>query len=827
MANTSVTTYSVTGMSCAACQARVEKAVSSVSGVSSCAVNLLTNSMGVTGSASENEIINAVRNAGYDARVLSEDEDKQDLLADTESPKLLRRLVLSVCFLLVLMYVSMGHVMWNWPLPSFLSHKHLVLGIIQAVLSAVVMFINRKFFISGTKALCKLSPNMDTLVALGSGVSFAYSLVLLITTKDIHNLYFESAAMIVTLITVGKLLESLSKGKTTDALKALMQLAPKTAVVIRDGKEVTVPLEEVRVDDVFVVRPGQTVPVDGVVIEGQSAVDESALTGESIPVDKVCGSSVSAATINQSGFLTCRATRVGNDTTLSQIIKLVSDAANTKAPVAKIADKVSAVFVPAVMVIALCTCLLWLFFGETTAFSLSRAIAVLVISCPCALGLATPVAIMVSNGVGAKNGILFKTAESIELTGRTQIIALDKTGTVTEGKPSVTDVIPASSVSEKDLLETALSVETKSEHPLAKAVVSYALSKNIVPLAVNEFTALSGHGVTARLEASSETVCAGSIAFMQTQPGSVPQELVLKAEALSKEGKTPLAFSRNGVCQGLVAVSDAIKQDSKEAIRQLKNMGITVVLLTGDNERTAKSVAQAVNVDTVLSQVLPDQKEACIKRLMQNGIVAMTGDGINDAPALTRAHTGIAIGAGTDIAIDAADVVLVNSKLSDVAAAVRLSRATLRNIKQNLFWAFAYNVILIPVAAGVWYKSLGLALSPMLGAAAMSLSSFFVVTNALRLNLLNIHDSKHDKKKKSVYIENLTEEKHMERTIHVEGMMCAHCEAHVKEALEAVDGITEAVANHDTSSVVIKCTKDISDSILSEVIQKAGYTFKA
>ena len=825
MANKSLVKYTVTGMSCAACQARVEKAVSSVPGVSSCAVSLLTNSMGVEGSASEQQIIQAVRNAGYDAHLLS-DDNSTDLLKDTESPLLIKRLVFSLVFLLALMYVSMGHLMLGLPLPAFLSHKHFLLGIVQLVLSAIVLFINRKFFISGTKALCKLSPNMDTLIALGAGVSFVYSLFVLFTTQDVHSLYFESAAMIVTLITVGKLLESLSKGRTTNALKSLLRLAPKTAVVLRDGKEVTLALEEVCVGDIFVVRPGQTIPVDGVVTEGQSAVDESALTGESIPVDKSLGSSVSAATLNMSGFLTCRATRVGKDTTLSQIIQLVSDAANTKAPVAKIADKVSAVFVPSVMAIALCTCLVWLLVGKEIDFALSRAIAVLVISCPCALGLATPVAIMVANGVGAKNGILFKTAESIEQTGRTQIVAFDKTGTVTEGKPQVTDVITADGISEDELLQTALSVEAKSEHPLAKAIVSYALSKGLQSESVFDFKALSGHGVVAKVQEKEQSLCAGSLSFMKEQAGSVPQKLIEASEALSAVGKTTVAFSRQSLCLGIIALTDTIKADSKEAIRQLTNMGIATVLLTGDSEKAACAVAQKVGIATVVSQVLPEQKEAYVKQLMQKGLVAMTGDGINDAPALTRAHVGIAIGAGTDIAIDAADVVLVNSKLSDVSAAVRLSRATLRNIKENLFWAFIYNIVLIPVAAGVWYSSLGLSLNPMMGALAMSLSSFFVVTNALRLNLLNIHDSRHDKKRKSVYIEKIQKEESMERTIRVEGMMCAHCEAHVKEALEAVDGITSAVANHDTASVVITCNKNIDDAVLAEVIQKAGYTFK-
>ncbi|MBQ2157392.1 MAG: heavy metal translocating P-type ATPase, partial [Oscillospiraceae bacterium] len=819
--------YSVTGMSCAACQARVEKAVSAVPGVTSCAVSLLTNSMGVEGTASETEIIKAVTEAGYGASRKGAKRDSapdEDALADRETPALKRRLIASVGFLLVLMYISMGHTMWGWPLLPFLSGNHIGIGIAELLLAAVVMVINQKFFISGFKGLLHRSPNMDTLVALGSGASFIYSTWALFmmtlhpesAMEYMHELYFESAAMILALITVGKMLEARSKGKTTSALKDLMKLAPKMARVVRDGKEVEVGIAEVQKGDIFTVRPGEAIPVDGVVIEGSSAVNEAALTGESIPVDKAEGDGVSAATVNTSGFLKCRATRVGEDTTLSQIIKMVSDAAATKAPIAKTADRVSAVFVPAVMAIALITTAVWLILGRGIGFALPRGISVLVISCPCALGLATPVAIMVGNGMGAKNGILFKTAASLEEAGRAEIAVLDKTGTITEGEPRVTDILPEAGHTEEELLSLAVSLEAKSEHPLAKAVIAEAEGRGIAPLEVRDFSAVAGNGLEAVLDG--QRLRGGKISFI----GAVPDEAKALGERLAGEGKTPLYFSRDGKLIGIIAVADTMKPEAPRAISELRDMGVSVVMLTGDNRRTAEAVGKAAGVDRIIAGVLPDGKEAAVRELQKYGKVIMVGDGINDAPALTRADTGIAIGAGTDVAIDAADVVLVNSRLSDVPAAVRLSRATLRNIKENLFWAFFYNAVCIPLAAGA-FTGLGITLSPMIGAAAMSLSSFTVVSNALRLNLFDPKRAKKDRKKAPVelpeHIINETEEDiKMEKTIKVNGMMCHHCEMHVKNALEKLPGVESAAANHEANEVVLTLAKEVPEAELKAAV---------
>ena len=833
--------YNVTGMSCAACSARVENAVKKVDGVTSCAVSLLTNSMGVEGTASPEAIIAAVQDAGYGASkkgAESAAQNNDSSLADTESPKFAKRLAASLAFLLVLMYISMGSHMFGAPLPSFFDGNHIAVAIAQMLLAAIVMVINQKFFVSGTKSLLKRAPNMDTLVAMGSGVSFAWSVYVLFSMTRasadgdmtrcadlINDLYFESAAMIVTLITVGKLLEARSKGKTTDALKSLMKLAPKTANLIRDGKEVTVPAGEVLAGDVFVVRPAESIPVDGVVIEGSSAVNESALTGESIPADKTVGDSVSAATLNQSGFLKCRATRVGEDTTLSQIIKMVGDAAATKAPIANTADKVAGIFVPAVITIAVLTTIIWLLVGESTAFALARGISVLVISCPCALGLATPVAIMVGNGVGARNGILFKTAVSIEETGKMQIAVLDKTGTITAGQPVVTDIIPATGVSEDELLRLAYSLEMRSEHPLARAVVALADEKNLSAEDVSDFEALAGnglHGMVGGVE-----ICGGSMDYISTA-ANVSDSEIAAAQSLAEAGKTPLLFSKNGIFIGIIAVADVIKDDSAQAIRELKNMGLRVVMLTGDNKKTADAIGREAGVNEVIAGVLPDGKESVIRRLKKLGKVAMVGDGINDAPALTRADMGIAIGAGTDVAIDAADVVLMKSRLSDVPAAIRLSRAALRNIKQNLFWAFFYNVLGIPLAAGAYIHLFGWELNPMFGAAAMSLSSFFVVTNALRLNLVDIHNTKHDRRIKSALPESdfSAESDEKSTSIRVKGMMCGHCEARVKTALEEVSGIEEARPDHESGIVKLVMNAEVSESEIKDAIEKAGYKFK-
>ncbi len=827
--------YNVTGMSCAACQARVEKAVSKVPGVTSCAVSLLTNSMGVEGTAAEADIIRAVEEAGYGASrkgggaAKSSPSAGEDALADRETPVLRRRLIWSVGFVLILMYFSMGHMMWGWPVPKFFQGNHVAMGLIQMLLAIIVMVINQKFFVSGFKGLIHRAPNMDTLVALGSAASFGWSTwVLFMMTRAqvdgdmdavmeyMMDFWFESAAMILALITVGKMLEAMSKGRTTDALKSLMKLSPKTATVEREGKEATVPVEDVAVGDVFLVRPGESIPVDGVVLEGHSAVNESALTGESIPVDKAPGDKVSAATVNEAGLLRCRANRVGEDTTLSQIIKMVSDAAATKAPIAKIADKVSGVFVPAVIGIALVTVAVWLALGQTVGYALARGISVLVISCPCALGLATPVAIMVGNGVGAKNGILFKTAVSLEETGRVETVVLDKTGTVTSGKPKVTDLVPAAGVTETELLTLAAALERGSEHPLARAILERAGELALTPPAVADFHALPGNGVAAKLDGAALT--GGSLAFVSA---SLPVDEALsdKAAALSEEGKTPLLFARDGQLLGLIAVADTVKEDSREAIAQLQNMGIRVVMLTGDNERTARAIGAQVGVDEVIAGVLPDGKEAVIRKLQSRGKVAMVGDGINDAPALTRADVGLAIGAGTDVAIEAADVVLMKSALLDVPAAIRLSRATLRNIHQNLFWAFFYNSIGIPLAAGV-FVGLGLTLNPMFGAAAMSLSSFCVVTNALRLNLVKIRDTRHDKK---IHHRSKKEEKIMEKTLKIEGMMCPHCEMRVKKALEAVPGVVEATPSHTAGSAVVKLSKDVDTAALKKAVEDQGY----
>ena len=851
--------YTVTGMSCAACSARVEKAVSKVDGVTSCSVSLLTNSMGVEGSATDAQIVEAVEQAGYGASpkgtATESDNDKannsleqlkaaQDALVDRETPKLRNRLIASLIFLVVLMYFSMGHMMWGWPLPEFFNGNHVAMGLLQLLLTVAVMVINQKFFISGFKGLIHGAPNMDTLVALGSAASFGYSVYALfaMTAAQVngdmdavmsymHEFYFESAAMILALITVGKMLEAHSKGKTTDALKSLMQLAPKTATVVRDGVEQEISVDAVKKGDIFVVRPGENIPVDGEIIDGTTAVNESALTGESIPVDKQPKDTVSAATVNQSGFIKCHATRVGEDTTLSQIIQMVSDAAATKAPIAKIADRVSGVFVPAVITIAIITIIAWLIAGETVGFALARGISVLVISCPCALGLATPVAIMVGNGKGAKSGILFKTAASLEATGRTQIVALDKTGTITSGEPKVTDIVPDETFFEEignhagALLAIAASVEAKSEHPLAKAIMERAKTDEIAVAEVTDFSAVVGNGLTAIL--AGKMIKAGNLAFV-SKFVKVSDDMRAKAVEFSKEGKTPLFFAVDDRLCGIIAVADTIKEDSPEAVRQLKNMGIRVVMLTGDNEQTANAIGKQAGVDEVIAGVLPDGKEAVIRKLKKQGRVAMVGDGINDAPALTRADMGIAIGAGSDVAIDAADVVLMKSRLIDVPAAVRLSRATLTNIHENLFWAFFYNVIGIPLAAGLWYPLLGWKLNPMFGAAAMSLSSFCVVTNALRLNLCRVYDPKHDRKatpdrKNKTDKPNESEEKSMTKTMNIEGMMCGHCEARVKKALEALDAVSEAAVSHESGTAVVTLSSDISDEKLKETVEAEDY----
>ena len=851
--------YTVTGMSCAACSARVEKAVSKVDGVTSCSVSLLTNSMGVEGSATDAQIVEAVEQAGYGASpkgtATESENDKannsleqlkaaQDALVDRETPKLVNRLIASLIFLVVLMYFSMGHMMWGWPLPEFFNGNHVAMGLLQLLLTVAVMVINQKFFISGFKGLIHGAPNMDTLVALGSAASFGYSVYALFAMTDaqvkgdmdavmsyMHEFYFESAAMILALITVGKMLEAHSKGKTTDALKSLMQLAPKTATVIKGGVEQEISVDAVRKGDIFVVRPGENIPVDGEIIDGTTAVNESALTGESIPVDKQPKDAVSAATVNQSGFIKCRATRVGEDTTLSQIIQMVSDAAATKAPIAKIADRVSGVFVPAVITIAIITIIAWLIAGETVGFALARGISVLVISCPCALGLATPVAIMVGNGKGAKSGILFKTAASLEATGRTQIVALDKTGTITSGEPKVTDIVPDETFFEETgnnagkLLAIAASVEAKSEHPLAKAIMERAKTDEIAVAEVTDFSAVVGNGLTATL--AGKMIKAGNLAFV-SKFVKVSDDMRAKAVEFSKEGKTPLFFAADDRLCGIIAVADTIKEDSPEAVRQLKNMGIRVVMLTGDNEQTANAIGKQAGVDEVIAGVLPDGKEAVIRKLKKQGRVAMVGDGINDAPALTRADMGIAIGAGSDVAIDAADVVLMKSRLIDVPAAVRLSRATLTNIHENLFWAFFYNVIGIPLAAGLWYPLLGWKLNPMFGAAAMSLSSFCVVTNALRLNLCRVYDPKHDRKatpdrKNKANKPNESEEKSMTKTMNIEGMMCGHCEARVKKALEALDAVSEAAVSHESGTAVVTLSSDISDEKLKETVEAEDY----
>ena len=866
--------YNVTGMSCAACSARVEKAVSKVPGVISCSVSLLTNSMGVEGTASSDEIIRAVLDAGYGASLKGASGQQmsasaaEEALEDHETPVLKRRLIASIGFLLVLMYFSMGHMMWGWPLPAWFDGNHIAMGLVQLLLAGIIMVINQKFFISGFKSLWHRAPNMDTLVALGSMASFVWSVYALfaMTRAQVDGdsaavmnymmeFYFESAAMILTLITVGKMLEARSKGKTTDALKGLMKLAPKTAVVVRDGQEATVPIEQVRKGEIFVVRPGENIPVDGVILEGNSAVNESALTGESIPVDKNPGDAVSAATVNQSGFIRCEATRVGEDTTLSQIIKMVSDAAATKAPIAKIADRVSGVFVPAVISIAIVTTIIWLLVGRPFGFALARGISVLVISCPCALGLATPVAIMVGNGMGAKNGILFKTAVSLEEAGKIQIVALDKTGTITKGEPQVTDLVPAEGISEKELLTYAYALEKKSEHPLAKAILARAEEQQITAQEVSDFQALPGNGLRAVL--NNEVLTGGSMKFISNQVSITP-ELILEAEKLAGEGKTPLLFTKNGKLIGMIAVADVMKEDSPRAVKELQKMGIRVVMLTGDNERTAKAIGAQAGVDEVIAGVLPDGKESVIRSLKEKGKVAMVGDGINDAPALTRADIGIAIGAGTDVAIDAADVVLMKSQLNDVPAAIRLSRATLRNIHENLFWAFFYNVIGIPLAAGVWIPIFGWTLNPMFGAAAMSLSSFCVVTNALRLNLFKVHDASKDKKIKQntaeLHVTADTENKNMTNedadccsteihdrkdqenikenkenngmttiTVNVTGMMCGHCEAHVNKAIKEAFGVEDVVSSHEKGTTVIQATQKLDEDKIREVIKEAGY----
>ncbi len=830
--------YTVTGMSCAACSARVEKAVSKVKGVSSCSVSLLTNSMGVEGSASPQDIIAAVEAAGYGASLKGAGGTQrspgagEDMLKDRETPLLKHRLFSSLGFLIVLMYFSMGHMMWGWPAPAFLADNHIAMGLLQLLLTTAVMVINQKFFISGFKSLWHRAPNMDTLVALGSGASFVYSTYALFAMTDaqmrgdmagvmgyMHEFYFESAAMILTLITVGKMLEARSKGKTTDALKNLMKLAPKTATLLRDGAQTVVPIEMVQKGDLFVVRPGENIPVDGIVLEGHSAVNESALTGESIPADKEPGCTVSAATLNQSGYIKCQATRVGEDTAFSQIIQMVSDAAATKAPIAKVADKVSGIFVPAVISISLLTILAWLLAGQTFGFALARGISVLVISCPCALGLATPVAIMVGSGMGAKNGILFKTAVSLEETGKMQIVALDKTGTITKGEPRVTDVIPAGGLNERELISLACALEKKSEHPLARAVLARAGELGIEAAETENFQALPGNGLSAVLKGS--VLTGGSLEFIRSQ-AQVPKELHARAAALAEEGKTPLFFARDRTLAGVIAVADVIKEDSPQAIRELQNMGIHVVMLTGDNERTARAIGAQAGVDQVIAGVLPDGKESVIRSLKKKGRVAMVGDGINDAPALTRADVGIAIGAGTDVAIDAADVVLMKSRLSDVPAAIRLSRATLRNIHENLFWAFFYNVVGIPLAAGVWIPLFGLKLNPMFGAAAMSLSSFCVVTNALRLNLFDIRNAAKDKRLPSIHHKK-KENQNMEKTMKIEGMMCGHCEARVKKVLEALPQVDTALVSHEKGTAVVTLNAPVEDETLRKAVEDQDY----
>ena len=849
--------YIVTGMSCAACSSRVEKAVSKVEGVENCSVSLLTNSMGVEGTASDEAVIKAVEDAGYGASLKTSHtaSDKsgtsqksgsqgmyaaqEDMLKDRATPVLKKRLIASVGFLIVLMYISMGHMMWGWPLPSFLEGNHVAMGLIQMLLTIIIMVINQKFFISGFRGLLHKAPNMDTLVALGSGAAFVYSTYALFAMTDaqvrmdmdgvmhyMHEFYFESAAMILTLITVGKMLEAHSKGKTTDAIKSLMKLAPKTANIIRDGSELNVPVENVKKGDIFIVRPGENIPVDGIVVEGSSAVNEAALTGESIPVDKSAGDNVSAATLNQSGFLKCEASRVGEDTTLSQIIQMVSDAAATKAPIAKIADRVSGVFVPAVITIALITIAAWLIAGQSVGFALARGISVLVISCPCALGLATPVAIMVGNGMGAKNGMMFKTASSLEETGKIDIVALDKTGTITSGEPKVTDIICADGFGKNDLLENAYSIEMLSEHPLAKAVTGYVKDnkRDIFNKKYNitEFQALAGNGLSGIN--GEDKITGGSLKFMSNTV-NVPKEKDKKAQELAEQGKTPLLFAKNDKLLGIIAVADVIKEESGQAVKELHDMGVRVVMLTGDNERTAKAIGRQAGVDEVIAGVLPDGKEAVIRKLKESGKVAMVGDGINDAPALTRADIGIAIGAGTDIAIDAADIVLMKSRLTDVSAAIRLSRATLRNIHENLFWAFFYNIIGIPLAAGVWILLFGWTLNPMFGAAAMSLSSFCVVTNALRLNLFKVYDASHDRKrvKKHDNNKNSKGEKNMEKTLNIEGMMCGHCEARVKKALEALAQVDEAVVSHENGTAVVKLNVDVDNAVLKEAVEAQDY----
>ena len=836
--------YNVTGMSCAACSARVEKAVSKVPGVTSCSVSLLTNSMGVEGTASPDDIIAAVEEAGYGASEKGEGHgaeksgsrgisiaEAEDSLKDRETPKMKKRLIASLCFLIPLMYFSMGHMMWNWPVPPSLENNHVAMGLIQLLLTTAVMVINQKFFISGFRGLLHRAPNMDTLVALGAGASYGYSLYALFAMTDaqmqgdmagvmsyMHEFYFESAAMILTLITVGKMLEARSKGRTTDALKSLMKLAPKTATVVRNGKEETVSVDQVRKGDVFVVKPGENIPVDGIVLDGSSAVNESALTGESIPVDKNTGDSVSAATLNQSGYLRCEATRVGEDTTLSQIIQMVSDAAATKAPIAKVADRVSGVFVPAVIAIAVVTIVVWLIAGQTAGFALARGISVLVISCPCALGLATPVAIMVGNGMGAKNGIMFKTAVSLEETGKTQIVALDKTGTITSGEPKVTDMIPADGVTEEELLTLAYTLEKKSEHPLARAILVKAEEQGAQSqVEADDFRAVAGNGLSGKIHG--ESVCGGNLKFI-SQNAEISGKIRNQAEILAEQGKTPLFFSRNGKLIGIIAVADVIKEDSPQAVKELQNMGIRVVMLTGDNERTAKAIGAQAGVDEVIAGVLPEGKESVIRSLKRQGKVAMVGDGINDAPALTRADMGIAIGAGTDIAIDAADVVLMKSRLTDVPAAIRMSRATLRNIHENLFWAFFYNVIGIPLAAGVWIPIFGWQLNPMFGAAAMSLSSFCVVSNALRLNWFKMYDASRDKK---IKIKKKEEETTMTKTMKIEGMMCGHCEARVKKALEALDCVAAAEVSHEAGTAVVTLSKETSDDVLKKAVEDQDY----
>lgn len=828
--------YNISGMSCAACSARIEKAVSGVDGVTSCSVSLLTNSMTVEGTASEADIINAVTASGYGARKKGTENrrdksNNDDLLTDRETDVLKRRLYSSLIFLAALMYLSMGHMMWGWPLPAFLKDNHIANGLIQLLLTIAVMIINKKFFVSGFKALLNRAPNMDSLVALGSGASFVYSTYALFAMTDaqmrgdasavmscMHEFYFESAAMILALITVGKMLETRSKGKTTDALKSLMDLAPKTAIIIENGEEREIPASQIKKGDIFIVKPGGSIPADGIIIEGHSAVDESALTGESIPVDKTSGDSVSAATVNQSGFIRCEATKVGEDTTLSQIIKMVSDAAASKAPIAKVADKVSGVFVPIVIAIAAISTIIWLICGRTAGYALARGISVLVISCPCALGLATPVAIMVGSGLGAKSGILFKNAVSLEETGRVDVVALDKTGTITSGEPKVTDIITNGVIDKAELLRLAYSLELKSEHPLSKAVVKKAEELGISSLDSTNFEAIPGNGLSATVGDS--TICGGNLKYISTK-ADIPQEMTEISNTLASLGKTPLFFSQNDKLIGIIAVADAIKSDSAKAIKELQDMGIYVVMLTGDNERTANAVGKQVGVDEVIAGVLPEGKESVIKTLKQRGKTAMVGDGINDAPALTSADVGIAIGAGTDVAIDAADIVLINSKLSDVSAAIRLSRATLKNIHENLFWAFIYNIIGIPLAAGVWIPLFGLQLSPMFGAAAMSLSSFCVVTNALRLNLINIKSNKRDRKKLKKHKKEIN---FMEKTIKIEGMMCAHCEARVKKCLEELDGVTEALVSHEQNSATLKLSKDIPDKLLKNTIKEQGYT---